>query len=80
MTENKISSGSSTATLLCGNFIRCSITTKTVQQMSSGSTHVLSHSKFTVPCDHRGIHGSTQTITKKNPSTLTSPKPSVKKS
>lgn len=41
MTENEICSGSSKAAPLCGNFIRCSITTKTVQQMSSGSTLML---------------------------------------
>lgn len=42
MTENEISSGSSKAALLCGKFIRCSITTKTVQQTSSGSTLMFS--------------------------------------
>lgn len=74
MSENEISSGSSKAALLCGNFIRCSLTTKTVQQVSSGSTRSLSHSKFPAPCNHRYIHKSIHTITKKNPSTPTTSK------
>lgn len=62
MAGNEISSGRSNAAPLCGNFIRCSITSKTAQQTSSGNTLMFS---LNLSCNYSCIQESIHRLTKK---------------